>query len=372
MRLENQGTHSINFVNHQGAEKKGKKHGKGQQKQLNVNESSSQVRKKRNKNGKCHFCEKSGHFQKDCLKRKAWFEKKGKPSAFTCLESNLTEVPYNSWWIDSYCTVHISNTMQGFLTIRTINKNERFVYMGNRVKAPDEVVGTYRLILDTGRHLDLVETYYVPSLSRDLVSLISSKAVPKTPFELWTGKKPSLRHLYVWSCPTEVRVYNPQEKNLDLRTINDFFIGYPKKSKGYRFYCPNYSMRIVETENARFIENGEVSGSEEPRNVEIKEVRVRIPLSCTSFKFIAPEAVVQQSNQQEQQINVPINHNEAIIDEPIVDEPQEVASRRSQRQKKSASSDDYLVYLHESETDLEIDDDPISFSQAIESNSSDK
>ncbi|KAM3291586.1 hypothetical protein P3S67_019875 [Capsicum chacoense] len=79
MRLENQGTHSINFVNHQGAEKKGKKHGKGQQKQLNVNESSSQVRKKGNKNGKCHFCEKSGHFQKDCLKRKAWFEKKGIP-----------------------------------------------------------------------------------------------------------------------------------------------------------------------------------------------------------------------------------------------------------------------------------------------------
>ena len=43
--------------------------------------------------------------------------------------------------------------------------------MGNRVKAPVEAVGTYRLILDSGRHLDLVETYYVPSLSRNLVSL---------------------------------------------------------------------------------------------------------------------------------------------------------------------------------------------------------
>ncbi|KAM3357225.1 hypothetical protein P3S68_023939 [Capsicum galapagoense] len=40
-RLKNQGTHSINYVNHQEAEKKGKKHGKGQQKQLNVNQSSS-------------------------------------------------------------------------------------------------------------------------------------------------------------------------------------------------------------------------------------------------------------------------------------------------------------------------------------------
>ncbi|KAH0774411.1 hypothetical protein KY290_011548 [Solanum tuberosum] len=70
IRLKNQGTHSINFVSHQGAEKKRKKHVKEKQRQHNVNESSSQVRKKEYKNDKCSFCGKSGHFQKDCLKRK--------------------------------------------------------------------------------------------------------------------------------------------------------------------------------------------------------------------------------------------------------------------------------------------------------------
>ncbi|KAH0642025.1 hypothetical protein KY285_032887 [Solanum tuberosum] len=88
--------HSINFVSHQGAGKKGKKHAKGNQRHHNVSESSSQVHKKEHKNDKCHFCGKSGHFQKDCLKFKAWLEKKDKPSAFTCLESYLTEVPYNT------------------------------------------------------------------------------------------------------------------------------------------------------------------------------------------------------------------------------------------------------------------------------------
>ena len=68
-----------------------------------------------------------------------------------------------------------------------------------------------------------------------LLNRVPSKPVQKTPFELWTGKKPSLRHLYVWGYQAEIRIYNPHEKKLDARTINEYFIGYPKKSKGYRF-----------------------------------------------------------------------------------------------------------------------------------------
>ena len=43
--------------------------------------------------------------------------------------------------------------------------------MGNGVKAPVETVETYCLKLDTEHRLDLLETPYVPSLSRNLVSL---------------------------------------------------------------------------------------------------------------------------------------------------------------------------------------------------------
>ena len=68
-----------------------------------------------------------------------------------------------------------------------------------------------------------------------LLNKVPSKVVQKTPFELWTSRKPSLRHLHVWGCQAEVRIYNPQEKKLDERTISGFFIGYPEKSKGYMF-----------------------------------------------------------------------------------------------------------------------------------------
>ena len=53
-----------------------------------------------------------------------------------------------------------------------------------------------------------------------LLNRVPSKAVQKTPFELWTGRKPSLRHMHVWGCQAEVRIYNPQEKKLDARTIS--------------------------------------------------------------------------------------------------------------------------------------------------------
>ena len=68
-----------------------------------------------------------------------------------------------------------------------------------------------------------------------LLNRVPSKSVPKTPFELWTGRKPSLRHLHVWGCPEEVRLYNRHENKLDFRTINGYFIGYPKNPKGIGF-----------------------------------------------------------------------------------------------------------------------------------------
>ena len=41
--------------------------------------------------------------------------------------------------------------------------------MGNRVRASIEAIGTYHLFLDTDHHLDLFQTFYVPSISRNLV-----------------------------------------------------------------------------------------------------------------------------------------------------------------------------------------------------------
>ncbi|KAL6329802.1 hypothetical protein AAG906_037510 [Vitis piasezkii] len=58
----------------------------------------------------------------------------------------------------------------------------------------------------------------------------------------------------IWGCSFEVRIYNLQEKKLDLSTISGYFIGYAERSKGYKFYCPSYSTRIMESRNAKILE----------------------------------------------------------------------------------------------------------------------
>ena len=86
-----------------------------------------------------------------------------------------------------------------------------------------------------------------------ILNRVPSKSVPKTPYELWTGRKPSLRHLRVWGCPAEAKVFNPNIGKLDPKTVSCHFIGYPDRSKGYRFYCLNNYTKFVEIRHVVFL-----------------------------------------------------------------------------------------------------------------------
>lgn len=92
--------------------------------------------------------------------------------------------------------------------------------------------------------------------------------------------------------------------------MNVYFIGYHEKSKQYRFYWPNNSTRIVETGNAKFIENGEIRGSNEPQE-EIIQVRIQVLLPITSKEIIVPIVVEQQMNDE------PL-HTEIVTNKEVV------------------------------------------------------
>jgi hypothetical protein len=60
-----------------------------------------------------------------------------------------------------------------------------------------------------------------------ILNRVPSKSVPKSPYELWTGRVPSLRHLRVWGSLAEAKVFNPNIAKLDPKIVTCHFIGYP-------------------------------------------------------------------------------------------------------------------------------------------------
>ena len=128
------------------------------------------------KDEKCFFCKKKGHVKKKCLKFQNWLEKKGNPTSFVCYESNMVNVNTNTWWIDSGSTIHISNSLQGMQNLRKPVTSEQFILSGNKMGSHVEAIGTCYLTLNSGFVLELQKTFYVPSFSRNLISV--SRLVP--------------------------------------------------------------------------------------------------------------------------------------------------------------------------------------------------
>jgi len=110
---------------------------------------------------KYFFSKKKGYMNKNCPKFKAWLEKKGNLISLMCYESNMVHVSHNTWWIDSATTIHIVNTMQGFLNQRNPTKSECSIYSGNQIGLLMKAFDTYRLVFRSGFVLDLERTFYV-------------------------------------------------------------------------------------------------------------------------------------------------------------------------------------------------------------------
>ncbi|KAL8161786.1 hypothetical protein V2J09_013275 [Rumex salicifolius] len=157
-----------------------------------------------------------------------------------------------------------------------------------------------------------------------ILNRVPSKAVAKTTYEIWTRKKSSIRHLHIWGCPTESRPYRPNKRKLDSKTINCYFIGYAKRSCGFKCYDPT-NRSFFETKNAKFLEDVEFGG-EGLRNDSLDKV------VSEEGDFISLPNVV---------IEIPFIKQ--------TQQPQEVPLRRSTRERRYAIPDDYIVYHVEKE-----------------------
>nr|GEV13580.1 hypothetical protein [Tanacetum cinerariifolium] len=134
-----------------------------------------------------------------------------------------------------------------------------------------------------------------------------------------------------------------------------------EKSKGYRFYHPNHSSRIVKTCNAKFLENDKVSGIVENQVVDIHEIRNDDPSPMDVHKSTTTPNVVLVFQNQEQYLNNDQTPHEENNLSTQTSEPVGIALNKPTRVRKSTIHDDYTVYLQETEFDIGIDNDHVSF-----------
>jgi hypothetical protein len=222
-----------------------------------------------------------------------------------------------------------------------------------------------------------------------ILNRVPSKSVPKTSYELWIGREPSLNYLCVWGYPVEAKVFNPNIGKLDSKTVSCHFVGYLEKSKGYRFYCPDRHTKFVETRHV-FLEEELIRGSMVVQEINLEEKRVHVPTHMVQEPFFTLP-VVAAPTVQDTVVTAPVvsspvatinKHEEPVLQDPIepgvahVEEQQQPhmeqaleAPRRSQKVRKSAIPDDYEVYDTE---EFLMEGDPTSFEEVMRSAHSSK
>ncbi|GJU41491.1 putative zinc finger, CCHC-type containing protein [Tanacetum coccineum] len=233
---------------------------------------------------KCKFCHKKGHTQKHYSKFKEWFAKNvvrsDRGGGYYGRHTDVGQAPASFF---DFCKDHgIINqyTMSG-----TPQQN------GVAERRNRTLMDMVRSMLANSKLPEFLWTGALKMIVH-ILNRVRSKSVPKTQYEIWTGRKPSLRYLRVWGCPTEDKLYNPQSQKLDLKT---------------------------------FLENANNSGSGSFKRIELQEawdetpiihvpIPINMPLDTSNDHLIAQD---HPNNVKENEPNPEINVEPRETQQPL-------------------------------------------------------
>lgn len=80
------------------------------------------------------------------------------------------------------------------------------------------------------------------------------KHANKTPFELWTGRKPIYSNLRRFGAKCYVKIHDELRRKLDKKAVDATLLGFDRVSKAYRCYVPS-TRKVVISRDVKFIEN---------------------------------------------------------------------------------------------------------------------
>ena len=88
--------------------------------------------------------------------------------ALVYFESNIVDVPSDTWWFDSGATTHVAITLQGFINKQKPSLKEAKLRVACNLEVDVKFVGEVKLSLKIGFEITLCNTFYVPSFRSNL------------------------------------------------------------------------------------------------------------------------------------------------------------------------------------------------------------
>ncbi|KAK9033674.1 hypothetical protein V6N11_049860 [Hibiscus sabdariffa] len=187
------------------------------------------------KDGKCFHYGKTGHWKRNCP---IYLEDVKKAKAVGASVSGIYVIDVHmstssSWVLDTGCGSHICTSVQGLHTRRTLAKGDVDLRVGNGARVAALAVGTYVLSLPSGLILNLENCYFVPSLTKNIISV---SCLDKIGFEiiiknnscsffydnLFYGSAQLINGLYILN--QENMIFNINTKRLKTNDSNQTYL----------------------------------------------------------------------------------------------------------------------------------------------------
>jgi hypothetical protein len=125
----------------------------------------------------CFECGVIGHWKRNCPTYLAELKKKkvGEASSSGIFTIELFTFSSNTWVFDTGCGTHICNSLQGFRKSRQLKAGEMVLHVGNGASVAVQALGAFDLLLPNGLYLTLNNICFVPSLTRNIISVARLK-----------------------------------------------------------------------------------------------------------------------------------------------------------------------------------------------------
>jgi len=166
-------------------------------------------------------------------------------------------------------------------------------------------------------------------------TLTSANKDNKTPYELFTGKKPDLSNMRTFGC--KVYAYNDSKSRgkLDDRAIEGIFLGYGDQTKGYLVYLKE-ARKVIISRSVVFFEHVKEKNSEDLVEFDISEELRETPKLLDTNEPLEPQTTMPDLEshpiQSEPEDNEPTNQpSEPEIEAEMESEPDDETAPNTAR-----------------------------------------